>query len=74
MRGAIKSMGKRYNGVMPSFAGQEDETLLAVLGHVVGTLNGGTAPDAAMLAAARAEKPTPDGNHALREELLGPGA
>lgn len=71
LKGPIESVGKRYNGVMPAFGGQSDETLQALLGHVVGTLNGGTPPDAATLAAARAEAPTPAATHALRQELLG---
>jgi mono/diheme cytochrome c family protein len=74
LTGSIVSMGKRFNGVMPSFAGQSDETLLAVLEHVVGTLNGAAPPDAAMLVAARTAKPRPKANHELRQELLGPGA
>jgi mono/diheme cytochrome c family protein len=74
LSGPIESMGKRYSGVMPSFAAQSDETLLAVLTHVVGTLNGFTPPDASALASARADKPTPKANHDRREKLLGAGA
>jgi mono/diheme cytochrome c family protein len=71
MRGPIESLGKRYNGVMPSFAAHPDETIVAVLAHVVGTLNGAAPPGAAMVAQARAEPLGPDRVHALRGQIIG---
>lgn len=70
MRGPIESLGKRYNGVMPAFAAHPDETIVAVLGHVVGTLNGATPPGEATVEAERKARLTPDQVHALRAQIL----
>lgn len=70
LKGPIESNGRRYNGVMPSFAVQPDETLQALLAHVLETLHGLPAPDDAALAAARAVPLTPDEVHGLRARLL----
>jgi mono/diheme cytochrome c family protein len=39
MMGPIASGGEKFNDAMPSFAGLDDEDIVAVLGHVLLTLN-----------------------------------
>lgn len=70
LKGPIESNGRRYNGVMPSFAVQPDETVQALLAHLLDTLHGLAAPDGATIAAARASPLTPDEVHALRARVL----
>jgi mono/diheme cytochrome c family protein len=71
MTGPISSMGKTYNGAMPAFAAHPDDTIAAVLDHVVGTLNGAEPPDAADVAAWRSSPLSPDKVTALRGQVLG---
>lgn len=71
LKGPIESSGRRYNGVMPAFGAQPDETVQALLGHVLDTLHGLPAPDADAIAAARAVPLAPDEVHALRAHVLG---
>lgn len=70
LKGPIESAGRRYNGVMPAFAAQPDETVQALLEHLLDTLHGLPAPDGAAIAAARAAPLTPDEVHALRARVL----
>lgn len=71
MHGPIESQGRRYNGVMPAAAALPDETLAALLGHLLGALHGLPAPDAAAIAAARAAPLAPGAVHELRARVLG---
>lgn len=70
LKGPIESNGRRYNGVMPSFAAQPDETVQALLGYLLGTLHGLPVPGPAAVAAARAAPMPPDAVHALRAHML----
>lgn len=71
MSGPITSRGEPYNGIMPPFAALSDAELLAVLGHVLGTYNGGApAPTADDIAAARARSVKAGEHRAQRSRLL----
>jgi mono/diheme cytochrome c family protein len=45
MMGPIVSGGERFNEAMPSFATLSDEEIVAVVGHVLGDLNGVSAEE-----------------------------
>ena len=73
MTGLITVNGQRYTGAMPSFAQLDDESLAAVLNHVLTSFNGEQLPEGhqpfsvAELAAARAEKLAPHEVRKLRD-------
>lgn len=62
MAGPIVVDGERFNGAMPGFPALNNEDIQALLGHVMGTLNGGaaTSVEPAAIEAARKRKLSPN--------------
>jgi len=69
LAGPILVNGERFSGVMPSFAALGDEDLRAVLGHVLGVLNGvpGQEVSGEEIAAARRRTLSPNEVRRLRD-------